>query len=105
MKLILRWQSPLIFLAEVERLRLLQLLSSVHWERQQSRILDMRHPGTGTWIRAQEIFTQWKMVTETRNQQCLWCYGIREIKKKSLLMNFLLTKNLRTAGSGKTVLT
>lgn len=69
---------PLTFIVELERIKLLSLLSSIPWEQQQSRILDMRHPGTGTWILTQEVFEQWKSTIETDQQQCLWCYGIRK---------------------------
>lgn len=71
--------------SEIERIRLLSLLSSIHWEQQHSRILDIRHPGTGTWILTQEVFEMWKSALATHQQRCLWCYGI--------------------PGSGKTILT
>lgn len=45
----------LTFLAELERRRLLSLLSSIQWEQQHSRILDLRHPGTGTCLAPQSL--------------------------------------------------
>lgn len=63
---------------EVERIRLLSLLSSIQWKQQQHRILDMKYPGTGTWILTKEIFEQWKTAIGTHQQRCLWCYGIRK---------------------------
>lgn len=69
----------LILLAEVERIRLLSLLSSIHWQQQHSRIFDMRHPGTGTWVLVQDVFEQWKSAIGGHQRRCLWCYGIREI--------------------------
>lgn len=100
-------RGPLILLAALERLRLLSMLSSIHWEQQHSRILDMRHPGTGTWILTLEVFEQWKSAMGTHNQRCLWCHGIRKSIKPESLHLYLYESSLTTdlAGSGKTVLT
>lgn len=68
----------LTFPAEIERRRLLSLLSSIQWEQQHSRILDLRHPGTGTWILTKDIFERWTSAIGTHQQPCLWCYGIRK---------------------------
>ena len=71
-------QISLTFLAEAERIRLLSLLSSIQWKQEHHRILDMKYPGTGTWILTKEVFEQWKQAIGTNGQQLLWCYGIRK---------------------------
>ena len=68
----------LTFVAETERIRLLSLLSSVQWKQQHRRILDMKYPGTGTWILSKDVFEQWRQAKGTHEQQPLWCYGIRK---------------------------
>ena len=100
-------RGPLILLAALERVRLLSMLSSIHWEQQHSRILDMRHPGTGTWILTQEVFEQWKSAMGTHDQRCLWCHGIRKSARPESLHLYLYESSLtiNLAGSGKTVLT
>ena len=68
----------LTFVAETERIRLLSLLSSIQWKQQHHRILDMKYPGTGTWILGKDVFEQWRQAKGTHEQQPLWCYGIRK---------------------------
>ena len=68
----------LTFAAEAERIRLLSLLSSIQWKQQHQRILDMKYPGTGTWILTKDIFEQWKQAIGPHVHQPLWCYGIRK---------------------------
>ena len=68
----------LTFVAEAERIRLLSLLSSIQWKQQHHRILDMKYPGTGTWILTKDVFEQWKQAIGAHGQQPLWCYGIRK---------------------------
>ena len=58
-------------------MRLLSLLSSVQWDQQHRRILDMRYAGTGAWVLTKDVFEQWKSGTDQYG--CLWCYGIRKI--------------------------
>ena len=72
-------QISLMLVAEAERIRLLSLLSSIQWKQQHHRILDMKYPGTGTWILSKEVFYHWKNAIGTHQQQPLWCYGIRKI--------------------------
>ena len=69
---------PLMLVTEAERIRLLSLLSSTQWKQQHHRILDMKYPGTGTWILKERSFEQWKQAIGTYEQQPLWCYGIRK---------------------------
>ena len=69
----------LTLVAETERIRLLLLLSSIQWEQQHYRILDMRHQGTGSWVLTKDVFEQWKSAIGTNQHRCLWCYGIRKI--------------------------
>ena len=70
--------NSLTSVAEAERIRLLSLLSSIQWKQQHRRILDMKHPDTGTWILTEQIFERWKHTIGTYEQQPLWCFGIRK---------------------------
>lgn len=89
---------------EAERLHLLSLLSTVQWEKQQTKLLAHRNGKTGLWILDTKEFKNWDLVPES---SCLTCYGIRKsyhhnhLQLSSPMYN---TYILRIAGSGKTIL-
>ena len=62
-------------LLEIERLRILGMLSGINYKQRQRRLHQLRHPGTCDWLLKLPEYQQWRASTSST---CLHCHGIRK---------------------------
>lgn len=60
-------------LAEANRLRMLNMLSSIRYDEKHRKLQRMRQEGTGLWLFKTNTFMEWSASTKSC---CLYCYGM-----------------------------
>ena len=61
--------------SEIERLKLLAMLSTINYKQRQRRLHQLRHPGTCDWLLKLPEYQRWRASTSST---CLHCHGIRK---------------------------
>ena len=83
---------------EDNRLRIIAMLYAVDYEAKHKKLQDLRHAGTGEWLRRQAAYVDWKTPGKSA---FLCCRGIRMYRclfRQGLMLTYFL------AGCGKSIL-